>query len=275
LNWDGFKIDLVRFKLRLFEKSEKSCKLPDMVENGPYNWQESFSGNWDLYKTAIQNPKTIHVYDIDGILAYSAKVVFEDFTNKTGIYVHPADIDKFNFLRSVAKNHGLNGSDLASANDGWYDPEILLKAPRYLYIKSVVQRSLSLVGAERNFVLTARNPELKQATLEWFDREFPEIRPDNIIIRDTKTIDAIPFKIEKLNNFSKLAPWVVYTEDALQFVEAALAADISNLVVVNIPQGTIWPGFRHNNLLLLKRFTVKNQAMYPFHDTITRAANNT
>lgn len=243
-----------------------------MVENNAYRWHESFSGNWDLYKTAVQNPKTIHVYDIDGILAYSARSVFDDFIRKTGVYVHPAEIDEFDFLTKIAKSHGVNGSQLAQANDGWYDPEILLKAPRYFYIRPVVQQSLRLAGPERNFVLTARKSSLKESTLKWFDRELPEMPPQNIIIRENGGTKSIPFKVENLTRLSKLAPWVIYTEDALDYVKAALAAGIPNLLVVNIPQGKIWPSFRHDNLILLNRYTVKSQAMYPFHDTISRAA---
>lgn len=241
-----------------------------MVEN-PYVWSELFGGNWSLFKEAVINPKTIFVYDIDGILANSAKIVFADFVKKTGIYASPLEINEWNFLSSLAKKLGLTTEQILHADDGWYDPELLLAAETYLYIKPVVQRTTSLVGPDNNFVLTSRNFRLRDSTNKWVGRKFPEILEQNILMRDSDLIGATEFKVDNLDRLSKVGPWVVFIDDALDFVDASLKAKIPNLVVVNIPMGKYWPNFRHDQLILINRYPKRIQAMYPFMDAVFMA----
>jgi hypothetical protein len=80
------------------------------IEAKPFYWREMFTGNWELFEKVLKNPKTIFVYDIDGILADSPKTVLKKFTEKTGIRTNPTDIDEWNYLTNLAKKAGLNGN---------------------------------------------------------------------------------------------------------------------------------------------------------------------
>ncbi|KKR57352.1 MAG: hypothetical protein UT96_C0021G0008 [Candidatus Woesebacteria bacterium GW2011_GWC2_40_30] len=69
------------------------------------------------------------------------------------------------------------------AEDDFYSPEVLEKSQSILYVKPVIQKTLKHYGPERNFILTSRNSEFKDVTLNWFECKFPEIKPENILIR--------------------------------------------------------------------------------------------
>lgn len=247
-----------------------------MVEKSPstdlYNWQKLFYGNWALFKDAASNPKTIFVYDIDGILANSAKKVFQNFSTKTGINVNPANLTSWNYLTEMAVKANLSQQAIKTAEADWYDVDVLLSAQRYLHIKPAVLKTMSLVGPENNYVLTSRNPNFKDSTLNWLHRELPVFKAENVLIRGDKSTDSVTFKTENLIRLSARAPWVVFIDDALSYVKGALEAKLPNLVVVNIPQGLEMPDFKHNNLIVIKRYPERLQAMYPLYDAISRAS---
>lgn len=234
------------------------------MERAPVEIKDSFSGNWEIFCEAVKNPKTIFVYDIDGILINSTKDVFEDFTRKTGVYAHPAELDRFNYLTYLARLANLPEGLVATAEDGWYDPKILRVSKKYFYIKPVVDKTLSFYGPDRNFVLTSRNPGLKDATLVSIREQFPEFNEGNILITKDDEADRAVFKARNLKVLAKNAPWVVFVDDSVDFVKAALGNGTQNCVVVNIPMGKITPDFEHERLMQIKRFPVVLQAMYPF-----------
>ncbi len=63
-----------------------------------------YYGNWDLFMSAVGNPENIFVYDVDGILLDSSKPVFSDFERKTGLSVHPTQIDRWGYLDAPCNN---------------------------------------------------------------------------------------------------------------------------------------------------------------------------
>ncbi len=132
-----------------------------------YNPWESFEGNWDLFKEAVNNKNTIYMYDGDGIIIDSPSTVFNDFNLKTGLVAKPMEIESWNHLTEVAEKSGLNEELVKSAEQGWYDSEILRSSHRYLYIRPVIKKTLKLSGPDNNFILTSRKPDLKTATEEW------------------------------------------------------------------------------------------------------------
>jgi hypothetical protein len=242
------------------------------MERQPYNLSELFIGNEKLFQEVLQNPKTIFVYDIDGIISNSPKIVLKNFREKNGINVSAAEIDGWNYLTNVAKKSGLDEETVKNAEKDWYDADVLLKSQRYLYIKPVIQMTMRHYGPERNFVLTSRNFTLDDSTFNWFKREAPEIRLENILIRkkgDTRSAEV--FKVENLKYLAERAPHVVFVDDSIDFVKAVLDDGIKNCLVINIPQGKIMPDFAHERLIIIKRFPDKLQAMYPFFDAVRRA----
>lgn len=238
-----------------------------------YNWQKLFYGNWNLFKDAVSNPATIFVYDIDGILANSAKKVFKNFSIKTGINVSPELATGWDYLTEIATKEKLSPEVIAAAESDWYDPDVLRASQRFLHIKPTVLRTIDIAGRDNNYVLTSRNPGLKDSTFDWLNRELPVFKAENVLIREDKSIDSVAFKTQNLSRLSSLAPWVVFIDDAMSYIKGALEAKLPNLVVINIPQGLEMPDFTHDNLIVIKRYPERLQAMYPLYDAITRASS--
>ena len=245
------------------------------MERQPYRFSELFTGDWKLFEKVIKNPETVFVYDNDGIFSDTSKEVYKRFSEKHGIPVKTSDINGWTYLTDVARNAGLTEDAINHAEDDFYSPEVLEKSQSILYVKPVIQKTLKHYGPERNFILTSRNPEFKDVTLNWFERRFPEIKPENILIRSNgDNLGGAEFKIQKLKEIASKAPWVVFIDDALKFVQAAIEADIPNCLVVNIPQGKTMPDFTHERLFVIKRYPDGLQAIYPFMDALDRALKN-
>jgi hypothetical protein len=241
------------------------------MERKPFFMPELFIGDRNLFNEVLRNRETIFVYDIDGIVANSTKVVYRKFTEKTGVFANPLEINNFHHLTNLAKSANLSKDFIKHAEDDWYDSKVLDLAQKFLYITPVVNKTFSFYGRDRNFVLTSRNPDLKESTLDWFSRKYPEFNPNNILIRDSHNIDSADFKVGSLRILSKIAPWVAFVDDSVDFIGAVLADGIKNCLVINIPQGKVMPDFRHERLIVIKRFPEEIQAMYPFMDAVNRA----
>lgn len=247
------------------------------MERKPYYWREMFTGNWELFEKVLGNPETNIVYDIDGILMNSTKTVLKKFTEKSGIKTDAREINKWEYLTELANKSGLDDDVVKHAEDDWFKTEVLESAQRYLYIRPVVEKTLEYYGPDKNFVLTSRNPYLKDSTIDTFRREFPKIKPENIFIRGNggiNMVDSANFKTGKIRELAKKAPWVVFIDDSTDFVEAVLRDGIENCLVINIPQGKILPNFRHERLIVIKRFPEDLQAMYPLKFMIDKAIDN-
>jgi len=192
-----------------------------------------------------------------------------------GIPVKAVDLDGWTYLTDVARNAGLSEEAIKHAEDDFYGPEVLERSQSVLYIKPVIQKTLAYFGPERNFILTSRNAEFKDVTLAWFKAKFPGIKPENILIRGKgDSLGGTEFKIQKLKEIASKAPWVVFVDDALKFVQAAVEEDIPNCLVINIPQGKTKPDFTHERLFVIKRYPDELQAVYPFMDALDRALRN-
>ena len=243
------------------------------MERKPFVWREMYEGNIDLLEKVFQNPETVFVYDIDGILADSPKIVLKKFTEKTGIKTDPAEIDEWNYLTNLAKNAGLGGEHIKNAEVDWYEPEVLAVAQKYLYITPVLEKTLKYYGPARNFALTSRDPKLTEVTLKWFLWKIPKFKTENILIRTNPESGPSKFKVDNLIRLARKAPWVVFIDDHTDFAEAAVQADIPNCMVINIPLGKTMPDFRHERLIVIKRYPEYLQAMYPLMFMVDRAIN--
>lgn len=244
------------------------------MERKPFIWSELFIGNEKLFQEVLRNRETIFVYDIDGILINSAKEVYRRFTEKNGILAEPAEINRWDYLTELSKKAGLAKDTIKHAEDDWFKADVLSVSQRYLYIRPALDMTIKYYGADRHFVLTSRNPYLKTSTVDTLIHEFPKIKTENIFIRDNGGIDLVDsakFKVEKLQMLAKKAPWVVFVDDSIDFVKAVLDDGIENCLVVNIPQGKTMPDFRHERLIVIKRFPEEIQAMHPFMHAVERA----
>lgn len=242
------------------------------MERQPYHFPELFTGDWDLFKKVLQNRQTVFVFDMDGILANSAKIVLAKFTEKTGVAVKPSEIDGWDFLTNLARKSGLSEETIEHAEDDWYKAEVLGNAQRYLYIRPVIQKTVGYYGSANNFVLTSRNHTLRESTSSWFRQKLPEIHDENIIMRKEGDLrKSVPFKVDNLRIFAEAAPWIIFIDDNIDFIKGSLEAKIPNCLTVYVPLGKNMPDIRHERLILIKRYPNEIQAMYPLMDAIGRA----
>jgi len=247
---------------------------PQFLERKPFVFSEMFHGNWGLFGKVISNPETNIVYDIDGILIDTPKIVLKRFTEKTGIKTDPAEINDWNYLGQLAMRFNLDQESIDHANGDWYKPEVLKHAKRYLHIKPLVQTTLNYHGPDKNFVLTSRNPDFKETTISQFAHEFPEIKSENILIRDSGGVDngiSSSFKVENIRKLAQKARWVLFVDDQPDFCEAVLKSGVENCLVINIPLGAIKPALPHDRLIVMGRFPNEIQAMYPFKYAVDKA----
>ena len=233
-----------------------------------------YCGDWNLFLSAINNPDTIYIYDADGILVDSPKKVLADFLEKTGIKVDPAQIDRFNALTYIATQEGLPEDVIATAEDGWYDPNILGGSPRYFFSKPILNLTMQLVGPERNYVLTSRLPNLEDSTQKWLRKQHPFLPEENLLIRTSSTESETVFKVDKIKEQSEKAPYVIYFEDSIKFVKAVLEDGPVNCVVVNIPVGQIRSDLEHERLFVVGRYPYDCQGMYPLYRLLKEAITN-
>jgi hypothetical protein len=243
-----------------------------IMEKERFNFEEKFFGDWNLFEKVVANPETIFIFDTDGILANSPKVVFKMFNEKYGVHADPAEMDRQYYLTYLANELNLGKDAVEHAEDNWYKPEVLLRAQRYLWAKPIILKVINGHGYDGCKILTSRNPSFKKITLNWYSREIPEIRHENILIRNEKFDGhSAEFKVQSVESLAKKAPWVVFIDDFDKFCHSVLDADVKNCLVIYAPWGKIVPRPNHERLVVVGRHPQSLQAMYPLYDAINRA----
>lgn len=237
-----------------------------------FSFEEKFVGDWELFREAINNPEVYYIYDADGVLVYSAERVFESFEKRYGIKVSPKDINAWNYLTNVAAEKGLSDESVTDAEKDWYNSSVLESSRRYLHAKPLVNLTVKLAGKEKNLVLTSREPYLAEGTYRWFDRNFPMLLRNNILIRNSDSeISGTRFKVNSVRERAGQADWVVFMDDSTKYIKAVLDAGIPNCLAILIPQGVVKPEFSHDHLITVGRFPEEMQGMYPLYSAFKKA----
>lgn len=244
-----------------------------MAEFEPYRLGELFKGNWDLFKEAVNSPNVVFVYDADGIIIDSPASVLLEFALKNRVRTDKQEIDRWNYLTYIAQTAGLDETVIKSAEDGWYKSEVLLEAPRYLYIRPVIDETISIAGIDKNFVLTSREPHLKESTLASLRIHAPEIPEKNILIRsvDEANVKPTDFKVNCIKKLAEKASWIVFIEDSTKYIKSVLDSGPENCLAINVPLGKIRPDFAHERLIVVERFPKRHQGMYVLLDMLSKA----
>lgn len=236
------------------------------MERQQHNWQELFVGDWSTFTKVISNPETIIVWDIDGVLGNSPRAVFSDVYRRYRLHAHPSQIDRWDYLSSLAKKRSMSEEAIQIIENGWYSTEVLEKSPRYLYMKKLVDLTTLYYGSEQNYVLTSRKPSLADGTYRWMGREYPQILTKNILIRDTENEKETEFKARHIRRLSQQTPYVVFVDDSIKYVQFVLDQLIDNCYVINTPLGVIDSSFADPHAFVVKRYPHNLQAMFPLFD---------
>ncbi|MFH1863682.1 MAG: hypothetical protein ABIJ85_02070 [bacterium] len=243
------------------------------MEREPYRLKDFvFSGSTETLENILKSNDVLFLIDADGIIINSPKKILGNFENKYGIKVHPSTIDRWDILSEIAKINGLPEDVVATANDEWFQPEPLLASQPYLHIRPLLKRLINRYGLENNYILTSRNPGLRDCTVEWFNRHFPELS-NNILIRKDVSLDGGDFKVEEITKRARDHKWVVFIDDALNFAKQVVESNIENVFVINVPLGVTRPDFEGKNLLVLGRYPMGLQSMYPLYHLFDRSHN--
>ncbi|OGM21589.1 hypothetical protein A2771_01225 [Candidatus Woesebacteria bacterium RIFCSPHIGHO2_01_FULL_38_26b] len=236
---------------------------------------EKFQGDWNLFTKVLNTKNIIFLYDLDGILAYSAEKVLGNFRDRTGIDVRPYKIDSWEYLKRVAIENKLTQQIIDTSEDDWYNSGVMELARRYLYARPLVKLTVSKYGAERNFALTSRPSSFKESSKRWLIKEIPKFPVKNLLIREEESsYNGSEFKIEKIKDFSPLVDWIVFIDDSTDYVRGVLESGIDNCLAINVPQGVIKPDFNHEHLIVIGRHPGQMQSMYPLYKYIDIAIND-
>lgn len=233
--------------------------------------QDYFVGDWNLFVKVVNNPKTIYMYDADGIIINSSRDAVYNFNKKHGFDLHSADIDKWLYLTEVAKKNNLGEEAIRTAEDDYYNPDVLEGSGRYFYIKPLIGMTMLLCGADNNYVLTSREPYLTQVTNKWFGQNVSEFLQENILIREDADIKPTDFKVSEIKECAKRTPWVVFIDDSAKYVDAVLDSNIENCLVINVPLGKIKQSRVHERLIVIDRYPQECQGMYLLYKAFEKA----
>lgn len=228
-----------------------------------------FSGSTETLENILKSNDVLFLIDADGIIINSPKKILGNFENKYGIKIDPAKIDRWDILIETAKINKFPKDVVATVNDEWFQPEPLLASQPYLYIRPLLIRLINRYGLENNYILTSRNPDLENCTTEWFNRHFLELS-NNILIRKDVILDGGNFKVEEITKRARDHEWVVFIDDSLNFTKQVVESNIENVFVINVPLGVARPDFESKNLLVMGRYPIGLQAMYPLYNLFDR-----
>lgn len=142
-------------------------------------------------------------YDIDGVLANINKVAVCHLNQSLGTKYRHDDVAHWDWIYEksleTALGKGMNDSEarkLAESNRAiYFDSEAHRQCEPYRLMP------LTMMWVEKlqipHFFITTRNPENKQATLEWILSNFPRELADRLKIRDQKGIGPDIFKCDE------------------------------------------------------------------------------
>jgi hypothetical protein len=226
---------------------------------------EHFSGNWKTFVEVFRTKNIAIVRDSDMVDVNSAHSVFGTINQKyPGADLHPMNVDRWDYVSTMLAMGG-HEQDKNIAEAAWYDAAVLASSPRQLFSRPLIRMLNGHVGKENLYVLTAREPYLKDITQEWYSTEMPGlVIESNILIRSDDTEDSVAFKVKTISRLAKMYDWVLYFEDAGKYVEAVLSEPgLENCFVVQHPLGKTEPTKAHDRLAVIGRYPAGCQGMYP------------
>jgi hypothetical protein len=252
-----------------------------LAKRPEYNFdQQVLYGNAEKFIEILATPNVKVVYDSDGIKANSPKITVGKFNLlREDFNFRPHQITCWDQLTQWALSEGLDADLIATAEDVWYDPDILKLAEPYLYSRPMVKKSMKLSGQENNFVLTSRRPGLSDVTYKWYARHFQFLNENILIRNDEDNLSGVEFKKREIEKLVQLArrqeTYVILVEDTGKNIkevgEFILSRGYDNYCAIHMPIGLIKPEYFAENLLILKRYPFEEQGIYPLFDLMRKS----
>lgn len=221
------------------------------------------SGNLYLLDAFLRNENTEIIFDSDGVKINSPKKVLGIYNSKNNHVLRQHEIDCWDFMTQQGMLHGLSYDEANKFEELWYKPEVLGDSEPYLFMRPLIRMLARRRDPNKTFVLTARKPHLKEATIESYKCHFPQIPEENILIRENELMGSEAFKKVEIK---KRMP-CIFVEDSFANLEPILNDPaFANCLCVHVPLGLVKPNFHHERLIVLKRFPLIEQGMRPLYE---------
>jgi 5'(3')-deoxyribonucleotidase len=153
-----------------------------------------------LYKELYSSLPVVS-WDLDEVLAYTQEAVIDRLNQLTGLtrFYKPPITKWWQITDWLVENEGWNQTSARRYEASlWTDPDILGSADPFPGRQAF---SLTLSSFDiSQYVVTGRNPNLKEATLGWCYYFYPWIGVNNVHIREDESISAPQFKVETIRN---------------------------------------------------------------------------
>lgn len=186
---------------------------------------KSFENRFDFLFNLI-NSKDKKSFDADQVLIDSATPVLKEFNRILGTSYKPKDIYGWDSLKDWAIQKGYPEEEAKDFNFKlWTDPYLLnfskpLPGSLEIYRKFLEKSNYPIP------IITVRNHNLREVTIDWFKKYLPEVSESLIIMRENDKIKGNDFKEEKLRQFK--IKW--HFDDSL---------DIKDIIINKLPDTNV------------------------------------
>ncbi len=172
--------------------------------------------------------------DMDGVLCNTRKHVAEEFNKRFGTSYTTFDIRDYRAVSKWAVVLGMSKKEaMAIEKKLWFDPDIIFRAEP---LPGAVK--FTRWFAERNIALpvnTSRRPNIRDATIAWFEKWMPWIKEENVYMQKNQEMPGDIFKAW----MNRILGRGIHFEDAPEHAKAVLdytdafVVLISNLIEID------------------------------------------
>lgn len=188
----------------------------------------------NVFKNLSENLKLLNgqliTFDIDGVTQATYTLALNGVSHKFNKAIHRDDLTSYWELVNIAQNNGY-GPEKAweVAKSAWNKDGVYLNSPDMPGI-STLFRFLTEVGQPYKFV-SSRPKEFLEVTKIFFEKTFPWIDTNNIILGRNEDEHGGDFKARMLNELGA----VLHIEDALDEAKTIVDSTKAKVLVVSQP----------------------------------------
>ena len=167
--------------------------------------------------------------DIDAVTQATYVLALNKISHTLRKNIQKEDLVTYWELAKIAKDNGVDPDKaMELAKSAWNDDEVYANAPAMPGIKSFLQ--MLNEAALPYLFISSRPVEHLEATREWFRKELPWVKPENIILGRKEGMSGGEFKSGMINRYGV----ALHIEDAVE--EAKTIAQETPAHVIIVPQ---------------------------------------
>lgn len=167
-------------------------------------------------------------WDIDGTLSDFSRLVVREFNRRLGTNYFPYQIKHWDALARWARKHGMSEEDALALDYELWTNSDYARGARPIEATRALHYLLHKEGFKQSKI-TAREPQFKEITAEWFNFWMPWVSPRDIHVRQGPQTGGEEFKISKIRELGITH----FFEDYPVLVEKIMEATSCNLVCIS------------------------------------------